>query len=80
MEERSNGSMDSNGSFEMIRYSRIMAFTRAALETTPSEITFFTPRVKALRETTLLMMKSVFVPSSDSGIFFIHAKYSRGFQ
>lgn len=58
------------------------AFIRATLETTPGQITLFTPQRKALRIMTLLLLKSIYVSTnkSGSGIFLIQTGDFRGFQ
>jgi hypothetical protein len=58
------------------------AFTRAALETTPGDMTLFAPGKAFRRTIPLLLLKSVLVDAhnSDSGIFLIQTKDFRGFQ
>jgi hypothetical protein len=58
------------------------AFTRATLETTPGDITLFTPQPQAVRRMTMLLLKStdIIANSGESGVFLIQTKDFRGFQ
>lgn len=58
------------------------AFTRAALEATPGDITLFTPSGRAARKIALLLLKSTLILANNSelDIYLIQTKELRGFQ
>jgi hypothetical protein len=53
--------------------------TRLILETTPSAVSLRTPRAQA-RAMSMLVMKAIATPRSDSGMFSIHTDEFDGFQ
>jgi hypothetical protein len=55
-------------------------FHRTMLQVTPSEITPFVSRKRAVAGQMLLMIKAISMPNAGSGIFVIQASGFRGFQ
>jgi len=55
-------------------------FHEKMLEITPSEITPFISRTKAVSSAELLLEKAISMPKADSGIFSVETREFRGFQ
>lgn len=55
-------------------------FYRMMLAVTPGSFTLFTPRQQFGRESSLLVLKAIAMPPTDSGIFLVQTGRFRGFQ
>jgi hypothetical protein len=55
-------------------------FNRAMLAATPGAITLLTPDQQVRRESSLLLLKVMATPPTDSGIFLLHTPRFKGFQ
>lgn len=55
-------------------------FHRVILSVTPHAITLFTPDPEVRRDSVLLFIKAIAMPTTDSGIFMVQTPEFRGFQ
>jgi hypothetical protein len=56
------------------------AWMKAALETSPAEMSVFAPRLKMVHLVNLLVLKSIFAMGGETGVFAVDTSTVRGFQ